>query len=353
MIFRYASSGIFACLGIIILRDYGLRVPAVLGALSSFSAAGYTICTHIWFSSDARVLFYVIEPFCVMGPVHIWLFSLSQFRDHFRITAPLWVFGAMYLLLNRLYFDFYYGSESIVGDAIFAVYSVLRFGLIAHMLLVAWQGRADDLLEVRRRFRTIFVILVGAALFIIFVAETFFTPAELKQPEVLIGQSTAFLLLAFTIMWHATKLQSGILLVRESREIPLQKAQRGEGLDPADELDLAALRKAVVEEQGFLEPSLTISKLAERVASPEHRLRRLINQHLGYRNFADFLNHYRIAEAQRLLADPSKRHTQILTIAMDLGYGSLGPFNRAFKERTGRTPTEYRRAALAYADDRD
>ena len=36
----------------------------------------------------------------------------------------------------------------------------------------------------------------------------------------------------------------------------------------------------------------------------------------------------------------------MLTIALDLGYGSLGPFNRAFKEATGMTPTGYRERAI-------
>ncbi len=33
----------------------------------------------------------------------------------------------------------------------------------------------------------------------------------------------------------------------------------------------------------------------------------------------------------------------VLTIALDTGFGSIGPFNRAFKAHTGMTPTEYRR----------
>jgi len=36
----------------------------------------------------------------------------------------------------------------------------------------------------------------------------------------------------------------------------------------------------------------------------------------------------------------------VLTIALDLGYGSLGPFNRAFKEMTGMTPTAYREKTI-------
>jgi AraC-like DNA-binding protein len=32
----------------------------------------------------------------------------------------------------------------------------------------------------------------------------------------------------------------------------------------------------------------------------------------------------------------------VLTIALDCGYGSIGPFNRAFKARFGVTPSQFR-----------
>jgi AraC-like DNA-binding protein len=35
----------------------------------------------------------------------------------------------------------------------------------------------------------------------------------------------------------------------------------------------------------------------------------------------------------------------ILSIALECGYGSIGPFNRVFRQRFGMTPTEYRAAA--------
>ena len=72
----------------------------------------------------------------------------------------------------------------------------------------------------------------------------------------------------------------------------------------------------------------------------------MINQRLGYRNFAAFLNRYRIEEAKAALADPGQAEVPILTIAMDAGFQSLAPFNRAFKAETGLTPTAYRRRKL-------
>lgn len=96
-------------------------------------------------------------------------------------------------------------------------------------------------------------------------------------------------------------------------------------------------------ERAYRQDGLTIGALAQRLSLPEHRLRRLINPALGYRNFNSFLNYYRIAEAKAALADASQSEVPVLTIALDTGFSSLGPFNRAFKAETGATPSEFRR----------
>jgi AraC-like DNA-binding protein len=73
----------------------------------------------------------------------------------------------------------------------------------------------------------------------------------------------------------------------------------------------------------------------------------VINQQLGYRNFAAFLNEYRVGAAKEALRDPAQARRQVLQIALDLGYGSIAPFNRAFRAATGVTPTAFRRDALS------
>ena len=104
-----------------------------------------------------------------------------------------------------------------------------------------------------------------------------------------------------------------------------------------------ALRAA----DGWRQEGLTIGEVARRLDAPEHRVRRLINQRLGHRNFADYVNSFRISAAKARLADPGDARTTVAAIAFDLGYGSLGPFNRAFREATGVTPTAWRRQALS------
>ena len=56
------------------------------------------------------------------------------------------------------------------------------------------------------------------------------------------------------------------------------------------------------------------------------------------------MNGGRVAYAKGRLADPERDREPILNIALDSGFASLGPFNRAFKDVTGQTPREFRKA---------
>lgn len=114
----------------------------------------------------------------------------------------------------------------------------------------------------------------------------------------------------------------------------------------ADRILLAKLT-AFMKADGWRKDGLSIAAVAHELGTQEHRLRRLINVRLGHRNFADFVNGYRIEAAKARLADPAQASVTIASIAFDLGFGSLSPFNRAFRAAIGSTPTEWRRSALA------
>jgi AraC-like DNA-binding protein len=125
---------------------------------------------------------------------------------------------------------------------------------------------------------------------------------------------------------------------------PPNRSTAAEAADAAADRKLVdALLRSMADERIYRHDNITIGALAARLKIPEYKLRRLINQQLGYRNFNVFLNNHRIEEAKAALADPSQAEVPVITIAMDAGFQSLGPFNRAFKATTGVTPTEYRR----------
>ena len=215
----------------------------------------------------------------------------------------------------------------------------VSFLLTLHAMWIAWIERGDDLIERRRMFRVGFVILVGVQTLGVIIAESVYGFTH-TETGLMVVQSAASLI---TVMLLGAVLLSsnGELLFDADATPPPRPA-----LSPAEHV-LNLKLDAVMALHVYREPNLSIGALAQRLDVPEHRLRALINQRLGYRNFSAFLNAHRIADACAWLSDPARVDLPVLTLAMDLGYGSLAPFNRAFRDSTGQTPTDYRRAAFA------
>ena len=98
----------------------------------------------------------------------------------------------------------------------------------------------------------------------------------------------------------------------------------------------------MVDEQPWLEPELTLAELAHRLRTNTSLLSHVINTGCG-QNFNDFVNRYRVAEAERKLQDPRLAHYSLVGIALESGFNSKSTFNRVFKKLTGRTPGEISR----------
>ncbi len=109
----------------------------------------------------------------------------------------------------------------------------------------------------------------------------------------------------------------------------------------AEDQDLAArILRLLKEQQIHAEPNLKVANVAARLGQPEYRVSQCVTGVLGFENFNRMINHHRIERAKALLRDPARR--PILDIAFDCGFGSVGPFNRAFKAEVGVTPRAFR-----------
>ncbi len=104
----------------------------------------------------------------------------------------------------------------------------------------------------------------------------------------------------------------------------------------------ASLLRLMEEKNIYRNSQLTLADLAESLSVSPHNLSEVINTRLQ-KNFYDFVNGYRLDEVKKDLADPSKQHLKILSIAFDAGFNSKATFNTLFKEQNGQTPSEYRK----------
>lgn len=97
----------------------------------------------------------------------------------------------------------------------------------------------------------------------------------------------------------------------------------------------------LVSEKLFLETDLSLPTLSRRLGKSTQQISSAINQY-AKRNFNDFVNHYRIEHAKRLLSDPKSDRYTISSIAFDVGFNSLSSFNSAFRKFEGITPSNFR-----------
>jgi AraC-like DNA-binding protein len=72
-----------------------------------------------------------------------------------------------------------------------------------------------------------------------------------------------------------------------------------------------------------------------------HHLSQIINERLN-KNFFEFINHFRVKEAKRLLKDPGSQHLTLAAIGFEAGFNSVSSFNSIFKKATSFTPSQYR-----------
>jgi AraC-like DNA-binding protein len=341
MFIRGVGCGAMTLLVIAVWRsavDLHARVTSLLFGLGMIA----------WLITESNPLWEAMgRPFVVLLAAYpmggfFWLFVLAVFADRpisWRNLAPpglLLATGLAMAVATKPWTDWLWTGRNLFGGL-----------LILHAGLVVARGWRDDKVENRRRLRG--VVLGAAVLF--GIIELVIALQNRVSPM------GSWMLLTVGEIWGAAVLgllilAMGVLFLSASPSFfgPSRRTEPAPDprLEIADRLELDRLEAAMAE-GAWRKEGLTIGQLAGEVDVPEHRLRRLINNRLGYRNFADFLNARRIEAAKERLNNPREARTTVAVIAFDLGYGSLGPFNRAFRAATGASPTEWRRQALGEA----
>jgi AraC-like DNA-binding protein len=272
--------------------------------------------------------------------VVFWLFARTLFDDMFvvrRWHAAPWAGVVALSLTNCLVLV---PAQTLDPRILGIALGVISFAFIALAIGQTIASWPTDLVEERRRLR-IFVV-VATAIYAGFnaVLQLFMPAAGLPGA---LATLDAGILACVVIAIAYSLMRVGGETIFPAAEAPRAATVVSNETNAADRKLLNALMRLMADERIYRHEGITIGTLASKLAVPEYKLRRLINQQLGYRNFNVFLNDHRIEEAKAALADPSQAEVPVITIAMDAGFQSLGPFNRAFKATTGVTPTEYRR----------
>lgn len=312
------------------------------GGLHTWTGIGFTlsILCYVTIESETVQSFQALRVIAAIGaisiPVLFWLLSRAIFDDHFRFKPSLLVW---FFVIIISHFDFFLSSviqwpgfEPLTS----IVARLISLGFVVAGLYTALRTKRADLIDSRIRFRNIFIILTATLIGVTLIVEV----VSIERDTVTVLQVLQrFSIFAITLYFLISnfEIRSGFFF----KEIPKSKTPS------ADDPQLSAKLQTLMEEQKvYKKEGLTIGALAELMNEQEYKLRRLINNQLGFRNFNDFLNQYRVNEACEVLSDPAQTKKTVLEIAYALGYQSIGPFNKAFKDLKGTTPTAYRKSQI-------
>jgi AraC-like DNA-binding protein len=362
---RGAVVGLSLLIAAVLLRDRGQSTVSRLSAALLVSAAASAICSAPGFPWPWQYWSLFLLALSCGGPVIFWLWARATFDDDFVLRpwhGALWaaIVGA------QLFAAGWPVQWPALGRAIDRVLPLLYLCLAvlgAAQTLATW--RAD---LVARRLRLRPVVLIGASAYIVANVFQSFWPGPMASGSMASGSMASVssasgasawsvanpfglaLLLSLSgwSLFRAAGTQQASVLLPATGDVLGNARSIAPDKPPAiDPKLLRRLQQLMTVERAYRREGLTIGSLSAELGVPEYRLRQLINEGLGHRNFNAFLNRYRIEEAKAALADAGQKEVPVLTIAMDAGFQSLGPFNRAFKAATDLTPTEFRRLAMA------
>lgn len=100
------------------------------------------------------------------------------------------------------------------------------------------------------------------------------------------------------------------------------------------------LMQLMRDEKPYLENTLRLDDLAEKLNLSRNHTSQIINQHFNL-SFFDFINKYRVYEAKRLLTELEEEKTTVTQIAYDAGFNNRASFYKAFKKFESQSPTQY------------
>lgn len=330
------------------------RMRAALPVLAG--AAAYLVC-----SAPSRSC--VTDPFAaplllaaIAFPFAFWWWVRAVLEDRLDVPGVAWAGAALLLGAGTIGAAGWLDVAGPVAQAAAHGARTLGAGFVAAALVPAWRGLAGDLLEARRRIRGVLLGGIGAYTLLVLVAETILRGAAPPAWLALLNLAAIDVVVLSACVWLVGPRAEAVAVLAGDRH-------RGDGREPVgapagadaatvpaassarradDDADLARLLALMVDGHRYRDPQLDVASLARDLGLPEYRLRALIRERLGHRHFAAFVNRYRLDEVERRMADPAAARRPILTLALEAGFGSIGPFNRAFRDRHGITPTEFR-----------
>lgn len=311
-----------AATAILIFRNGLVKNQVVVLGLFIISLISYLLMNQ----KVHPYLFEVLVSGAFLLPFSFWKLSKMIFSDNHQPIGRLGVEAVIVL-------TYYHGMIQLTKNEAIHPYALLvvkitSISFLALSIVESQRGKKDDLVRSRLKLRKTFVYFIAITGLFTILTETSLATTEMVTLKMV--QRTAILLFSSYFLIINTTWKEGFL----SKKAKPAKVLHQDLIN--------AIQKLMVDQKFYKQEGLTIGQLAEKLDKQEYKLRSVINQEMGYRNFPAFINSFRIAEAKELLLLNGQEKLTIQEIAFETGFNSIGPFNRAFKAETNLTPKAFR-----------
>ncbi len=274
--------------------------------------------------------------------VFLWWFCLACFDRQFRPRGGVLAAGLCWIALA--------GADRIIAGPVPALSYILiglGFGIVAHLIWRLCAEREGDLIQKRYDARAIVAVLLGGLLLIDLMVDLFLGLAWRPLPFAM-AQNAAILGFSLWLVGQVLGVRPGVISFAgiAPASPTASPVETGSKQCMADNELRQRLLTLIEVDRIHLDPELSFTTFVQRMHAPERAVRRLVNQEMGFDHFRSFLNHYRLVEARRILADSCRSTDKLIAVALDSGFASLASFNRVFRTAEECTPGEFRRAVL-------
>lgn len=346
---RGAGIAMVALLFLVIAARGGWRLRADLLLMLSCVAA-YLACSSPALRCGAEPGALSLVLAALAFPFVFWRLASVVLEDDRHIPWLAWTGAAVMVTCGLLAGLDYLPVPPHWRPVFGGLNKLMAIGFLGSAGVRAWRSREGDLIDARRRLRWVVVGALGFYSLAVIMVEIYLQRAA-PPPWLDLLNIT---LIDLTLLTNAVLLLDMRPQAQEALFKPAVVSGKAAEAEPlptamvdADAMLVERLAALMREQHLYRDPELSVRSLASALEVPEYVLRRLILARLGHRHFASFVNDYRLREVTARMADPALNRRPILTLALEAGFGSIGPFNRFFRERYGMTPSEFRERCMA------
>ncbi|AEF56142.1 helix-turn-helix domain-containing protein [Marinomonas posidonica] len=288
-------------------------------------------------------LFRLIQPIlasCI--PVTAW-YCFSRAHQHH--TFQIWhVLPPIFVTLASFTYPFWQPPLDPMLTLLFVVYGIALIRASYKASNLPEQVRLSDIDNALKAERIAGAMLLMSALIdgALAIDFSFFSGAHIMI-ILTIGHAVLLPVLAIAVIMMSLSLAPDQRDASQNDEqTTTEEAPKDKPNQPlsADEVNgiVHKIDVLLTTKEVFLDPDLTLDRLARKACIPARQISAAINQVYG-RNISQVVNEYRIERAKTLLLSTNKAITQIY---LDSGFQTKSNFHREFSRVTGQTPSAFR-----------